>query len=127
MRHTKRGGRERAFRWTASQAASNPVGAGMSASVLRARLGDDIFVELKCVACGRPVLERAGLEIEIERAPVRLWQHTLRLHARDIRNVEASFHAGGPVPGNRAVVGVAGLRFEREARRSAFIENLRAP
>ena len=124
MRHPERRRRERALPRAARTPLLTQYAPGLSAvAVSVGRVG---FDELEGIAGRRPVIQRAGLEIEIERAAVRLGRHALRRHARRVRDVEAALHARGAVAGQRAEVGVALRRLERDAGGRAFVEDLRA-
>ena len=81
--------------------------------------------ELERVACGCPIVQCAVLEIQIERASVRRGRGTLRCRERFGRHLEAADHAGLPVAGHGAKVGVAFGRFERDAGGGPLVENLR--
>ena len=69
--------------------------------------------DLERVAGRRPVLERAALEVQVERASA--GGARPRRHRGCVRDIEASFHAGGAMAGQRTVVGVALVRLERDA------------
>ncbi len=74
----------------------------------------------------RPVLECAALEIEGQRLAVPLRRHTFRTLARGVGHIQAPFHACCAVTGNGAVVGVAPVGTERQARAGTLLENLGA-
>ena len=102
--------------------AADPVRAGVAVARPGLALALD---ELERVAGGCPIVQRAVLEIQVERASVRLGRDAFRW-ARFVRHVEAAVHAGRPVTGHGAVIGVAFGRLERDAGGRPLVENLRA-
>ena len=61
-----------------------------------------------------------------ERPAVGLGRRARRDGRRRVGDLEASLHAGGAMPGQRAEVGIAALRLERDAGGRALVEDLRA-
>ena len=94
----------------AAAAARDEIRAGVPVAHRRHRRGPRrpgvVTRDGERIARRRPVGERAGFEIEVERLAVRHRARALGLHARLVADVEPAFHTGQPVAGHRTEVGV---------------------
>ena len=125
MAHAKRRRCQRSLARTSAGVAADPVTAGLSAPLVGVLSRDDIPLHHCEGIAGRgPIVQRAALEVQIDRASVRLSRHAVGRHARLVGNVETPFHTRQSMARHRTVVDVALRGRERDVGPGGLVENL---